>query len=198
MNVPGRHLLLVVSLSLLTPVSALDQRLQDDVQAARRPALEAPMRFFSRACNGTTLCAGLLAVAIFDPVLGVETAKTALLVLAPTNLIVEGLKRATDRTRPDGEHKPSNAAFPSSHAANIFALAVVMGRRWRRALPLFLVFAVLVAVSRVYLNRHWTSDVVVGALIGAGTAWGVARWRERRRAAATGAAAAATPAGSGA
>jgi undecaprenyl-diphosphatase len=181
MNLPGRGLLLAAMLSLLTPLAALDQRLQDEMQSARRPALESPMRFFSRACNGTTLCAGLLAVALFDPVMGVETARTALLVLAPTNLIVEGLKRATDRTRPDGEHKPSNASFPSSHAANIFALAVVLGRRWRRAVPLLLAVALLVGISRIYLNRHWTSDVVAGAAIGVLTALLVTRWRERRR-----------------
>jgi len=184
MNLPGRAVLLAAMLSLLTPLAALDQRLQDEMQSARRPALESPMRFFSRACNGTTLCAGLLAVALFDPVMGVETAKTALLVLAPTNLIVEGLKRATDRTRPDGEHKRSNASFPSSHAANIFALAVVLGRRWRRAVPWFLAVALLVGISRIYLNRHWTSDVVAGATIGALTALLVTRWRERRRRAA--------------
>jgi undecaprenyl-diphosphatase len=184
MNLPGRGVLLAAMLSLLTPFAALDQRLQDDMQSARRPALESAMRFFSRACNGTTLCAGLLAVALFDPVMGVETAKTALLVLAPTNLIVEGLKRATDRTRPDGEHKRSNASFPSSHAANIFALAVVLGRRWRRALPWLLAVALLVGISRVYLNRHWTSDVVAGAAIGVVTALLVTRWRERRRRAA--------------
>ena len=199
MTLPGRGLLLAVSLSLLTPLAALDQRLQDDVQSARRPALESSMRFLSRACNGTTLCAGLLAVALFDPVLGVETAKTAVLVLAPTNLIVEGLKRATDRTRPDGEHKRSNASFPSSHAANIFALAVVLGRRWRRAVPLFLAVAVLVGISRVYLNRHWTSDVLAGAAIGVATALLVTRWREKRRLsrAAPAGAAPAAPAASG-
>jgi undecaprenyl-diphosphatase len=177
MQAVARWLCVALWLALLGPLDALDQRLQDSVQAARRPTLEQPMRFLSRACNGTTLCAGLLAVALFDPVAGIETAKTALLVLAPTNLLVEGIKRATDRTRPDGEHKPSNASFPSSHAANIFALAVVLGRRWRRALPLFLLVAVGVAVSRVYLNRHWVSDVVAGAAIGVGTAYWVARWR---------------------
>jgi undecaprenyl-diphosphatase len=132
--------------------------------------------------------------------MGVETAQTALLVLAPTNLIVEGLKRVTDRTRPDGEHKRSNASFPSSHAANIFALAVVLGRRWRRAVPWLLVVALLVGISRVYLNRHWTSDVVAGAAIGALTAVLVTRWRERRRrsAAAPQAPADAPPDGAGA
>ena len=182
MHLTARWLCVALWLAFLGPIDALDHRVQDSVQSARRPALEQPMRFLSRACNGTTLCAGLLAVALFDPVAGIETAKTALLVLAPTNATVEVIKRLTDRMRPDGEHKPSNASFPSSHAANLFALAVVLGRRWRRAAPVFVLVALAVAVSRVYLNRHWLSDVVVGAAIGAGTAVLVARWRSRRAA----------------
>jgi len=180
MRLTARWLCVVLWLAFLGPIDALDQRVQDAVQSARRPALEQPMRFLSHACNGTTLCAGLLAVALFDPAAGIETARTALLVLAPTNAAVEVLKRLTDRTRPDGEHQPSNASFPSSHAANIFALAVVLGRRWRRFMPLFVLVALAVAVSRVYLNRHWLSDVVVGSAIGVGTAVWVARWRSRR------------------
>ena len=35
-------------------------------------------------------------------------------------------------------------------------------------------------LSRVYLDRHYVSDVVVGALIGVAIALLVARWRERR------------------
>jgi membrane-associated phospholipid phosphatase len=201
MHACARWLCVAMWLSLLAPLGTFDQRLQEMIQTSRRPALEPPMRFLSRACNGTTLCAGLLAVALFDPLYGIETAKTALLVLAPTNAVVEGIKRVTDRTRPDGEQKPSNASFPSSHAANIFALAIVLGRRWRRALPLFLLVALAVGYSRVYLDRHWVSDVVVGAAIGAGTAWWVARWREgrlRRRAAAGAPAAMGESSGTGA
>jgi len=34
------------------------------------------------------------------------------------------------------------------------------------------VFSFLMALSRVYLRAHWLSDVVAGALIGAGLALG--------------------------
>ena len=34
----------------------------------------------------------------------------------------------------------------------------------------------LVASSRLYLNRHFLSDVVVGAMIGFAWAWALARW----------------------
>ena len=109
------------------------------------------------------------------------TTVTALLALAPTNLVVETLKRTVNRTRPDGEHKRSNASFPSSHSANAFALAWVLARRWKRLAPLFWISASTVAISRLYLNRHYLSDVVVGALIGILSAWLVMRWMKGRR-----------------
>jgi undecaprenyl-diphosphatase len=101
--------------------------------------------------------------------------------LAGTNLVVEVLKRAVGRTRPDGARKRSNSSFPSSHAANAFALAWVLGARWRRGAPWFLALALTVAFSRMYLNRHFLSDVVAAALIGMICSWAAARWLPLRR-----------------
>jgi undecaprenyl-diphosphatase len=110
----------------------------------------------------------------------------AALALLPVNAAVELLKYAVDRTRPDGEHERKNSSFPSSHAANAFAIAAVLARRWRRAaIPAWLAASV-VAFSRVYLDRHWLSDVIGAlalALAGAwAAAWIVRWWRERRSA----------------
>ena len=85
--------------------------------------------------------------------------------------------------------KRSNAAFPSSHSANAFAVAFVIARRWRRAAVPAFAFAALVAWSRMYLDRHWLSDVVVGAALALGLAWLTSRawrrWRETRNLSAT-------------
>jgi membrane-associated phospholipid phosphatase len=135
----------------------------------------------------------LLAIALFDAAAGPATARLAVFALVPTNLVVEGLKRATNRTRPDGEQKRSNASFPSSHAANAAAIAWVFSSRWRRLTPAFWVLALLVAYSRMYLNRHYLSDVVVGFAIGIACAWLTARFLRRRAAAAATAAPAASP-----
>lgn len=179
-----RPLAAFLVLSLLAPVDAWDHRVESAIQTLRRPALEWAMHALTDACNPTTASATLLAIAAFGGPAGAATARFALAVLVPTNLAVEGLKRATFRARPDGEHKRSNAAFPSSHAANAFAFAVVFARRWRRFAPGFYVAAALVAWSRLYLNRHFPTDVLVGALIGFGFAWLLARvWDARARAA---------------
>lgn len=82
-----------------------------------------------------------------------------------------------DQVRQPG-HAPGTACgssrngMPSNHALNAFAtaafLSAALGRRWA---GLFVV-AALVALSRVYLAKHFPSQIAAGALLG--TLWGIA------------------------
>jgi lipid A 4'-phosphatase len=63
-------------------------------------------------------------------------------------------------------------SFPSGHATTAAALATGLFLLWPRALPLYVVAALLVMASRVVLDVHYTSDVIAGAAIGVATAWG--------------------------
>jgi undecaprenyl-diphosphatase len=72
-------------------------------------------------------------------------------------------------------------SFPSGHAvagaATAVALVLVLlppGRARRRWEFVAIGFAFVMALSRVYLNAHWFSDVVAGVLLGAGVALGSA------------------------
>jgi hypothetical protein len=81
-----------------------------------------------------------------------------------TEMIVEPIKFATQRQRPDLSDKH---AFPSGHAAVTFAAATVIERHlgWRKSL-LGYTIASYVAVSRLHDNRHYLSDVIFGAAVG--------------------------------
>lgn len=57
-------------------------------------------------------------------------------------------------------------SFPSGHATTAFALAAVIGFVSPRWFYPGLVFAAAIAVSRVSLGVHYTSDVVAGAIVG--------------------------------
>jgi len=173
----------LLATSLLLPVTNLDQAVRHEVQSARRPWLEPVMHGATSIGKPQVVLGALLALAIFGGAPGVALARTAIVAAVPTNLVVEGLKRITHRTRPDGSTDPRNASFPSSHAANAFALAVVLSARWRRGSVVFLLAAGLIAFSRMYLDRHFLSDVLFGAALGAlfgslAVAW--ARGRGRR------------------
>jgi membrane-associated phospholipid phosphatase len=176
----GRFALALVL--LVWPTQSLDDAVRAEVLGARQAWLDAPMHAASDQARPLLVVAsvGALAVGAAGRALVIETA----VVLAPVNLVVEGLKRLTFRARPDGTRRRSNAAFPSSHSANAFAVAFVLARRWRRSWPAWFALAATVAYSRLYLDRHWFSDVTAGALLGvllASLALGALdRWRRER------------------
>jgi len=81
-----------------------------------------------------------------------------------TEMLVEPIKFAVGRERPDGSNHQS---FPSGHAAITFATATVIERHlgWRKS---FLAYAIAsyVAASRLHDDRHYLSDVIFGAAVG--------------------------------
>ena len=97
-----------------------------------------------------------------DTVSGVRTIDLA---RATPRLLAVGLPL---RVKISDVKKPPNRgkSFPSSHAANCFALATVISVFYRRRGWIAFVPAVLVALSRMYVGVHWPSDVLAGCLIG--------------------------------
>ena len=83
-----------------------------------------------------------------------------------------------------GFHDPAYRSFPSLHEGGSFAFAAVVtsetARMWPRSkpyvAPLLYTFAVLPGVARVYKQKHWASDVVMGAAIGSFAGWKVVRY----------------------
>lgn len=57
-------------------------------------------------------------------------------------------------------------SFPSTHAVNNFAAAVVIGYFYRRWLSLALTIAAVIGFSRVYVGVHYPFDVLGGAVLG--------------------------------
>ena len=81
--------------------------------------------------------------------------------------VVQGLKHTTDVTRPDGTNKQS---FPSGHTATAFMTATMLSKEYGHISPWVSVGAYSVATAtglmRIANNKHWLSDVMVGAGIG--------------------------------
>jgi undecaprenyl-diphosphatase len=61
-------------------------------------------------------------------------------------------------------------SMPSAHAANWFAGTMVAFFYFRKSIRVMLPLACLVSFSRVYNGVHYPSDVLAGAILGAGTA----------------------------
>ncbi len=82
----------------------------------------------------------------------------------------KGIAYATARSRPSSDpfrFEFGRASFPSSHASQAFAVAAVLADRYDQPVPAIAYgLAGLVGASRLILNKHWTSDVVAGAVLG--------------------------------
>jgi len=112
-----------------------------------------------------------------------------LALLAATLMADHVLKPAIHRTRPfimvpdvpviGGP--PQDASFPSGHAANAFAGALVLSSVVPEGTAAWWSTAVAIAYSRVYLGVHYPLDVLCGALVGVACAalvlWGAGRRR---------------------
>ena len=91
-------------------------------------------------------------------------------------LVEYTLKHLIGRYRPDAEMPvlaaigPTFAAdidsFPSGHATSVFAVATAFADGYPRLAWLCYAMAATIAAGRVYLGRHYVSDVLAGAVIG--------------------------------
>lgn len=95
--------------------------------------------------------------------------------IAIPGLAVTIVKRLIGRVRPSQlgpfayvplSWRPDYASMPSGHATTAFAAAVAIGAVWPRARPLLWLYAIVIALSRVIISAHYTSDVIAGALVG--------------------------------
>jgi len=75
---------------------------------------------------------------------------------------------------PVGIGRTDSGSMPSSHAANWFAATMVLFLFYRKSLWIMLPLALGVSFSRLYNGVHYPSDVLAGALVGAGYAVAVA------------------------
>jgi membrane-associated phospholipid phosphatase len=107
--------------------------------------------------------------------------RTAILLKAEVIMLttVTLLKNETHVIRPDGSNDKS---FPSGHAAQAFLGAVIIQKEYGSKSILFPIAGYTIATSvglmRILNNRHYTSDVLVGAGIGMLSAH-IAYWTHR-------------------
>jgi undecaprenyl-diphosphatase len=73
------------------------------------------------------------------------------------------------------------ASMPSGHATTAFAALVAIGAIFPQARALMWIYAVLIALSRVLITTHYSSDVIAGAAVGAAGAYLVRNWFAARR-----------------
>ena len=99
---------------------------------------------------------------------------------AAATFITFGMKYSFKRSRPyitnpdlKAVGSGNSPSFPSGHTSVAFSSAMSLYLaypKWYVAVPAF-TYAASVGYSRMYLGVHYPSDVLAGAVIGAGSAW---------------------------
>lgn len=96
-------------------------------------------------------------------------------------VVTTSLKIAINRTRPYDAYPQDilnydvldDASMPSGHTSGAFATATALSLKypkWYVIAPSYL-WAASVGYSRMHLGVHYPSDVLAGAVVGAGSAW---------------------------
>jgi undecaprenyl-diphosphatase len=162
--------------TLLSELLEWDQALIDLTPALEHPVLTAVFVALSAWwVKGPLLLALGLGCDLWRRRLPLAFGAAAISVLS-ASLVVGRLKDLFERARPPEADPglgslvaiPTNASFPSGHAATAFAAATAIAILSPRMRPYALGIAAAVALSRVYLRVHFPLDVLAGAALGAG------------------------------
>ena len=169
---------------MINHIEQLDKELFLCLNGLHHPILDQVMYLFSERAFWIPLYLLLLILIVKQSgwkFLLVILPVTALVIAFTDQLSVHLFKEVFKRYRPCHNEEIKNMihlvkgcgglyGFVSSHAANSFALAVLIGNclksKWGNGVYFMIIWALLVSYSRIYNGVHYPADIIAGGLLG--------------------------------
>ena len=120
--------------------------------------LLAVLLFLFYGLNNNREIKALILTVLFEIIIVEFALKNLVLRIRPESVFSQQLIRLLAESK--------DYSFPSGHATIAFAGAYILTRQRPKLKVFFYLLATLVALSRVYLGKHYPSDVFAGAITG--------------------------------
>jgi undecaprenyl-diphosphatase len=172
---------MVLARSLLSFIETRDRRLMRRVNRWRAPRwVRYGSLFATRLGDGWLWYALAPLILVFGGDLRYRALATASFAALTGILLFKAVKHTSHRRRPCDQEPhcwatilpPDQFSFPSGHTITAFAIALSLGHLYPQMEPALLLTAACIGVSRVLLGMHFLSDVLAGAIFGAGVGYG--------------------------
>ncbi len=183
---PLKNISLGIGLLAIVSFFAVDQELSQFVSAERHPWLYRPVRELTDFAEGKYYFASVALIWMIGWVVKNKAWKDwglfAFLSLLFSGICLQITKHLVGRQRP---HVTENLipdifhfyntnshyhSFPSGHSQTAFSFATVLWITYPKHRNLFFTIAAILALTRLPLEEHFLSDILIGGLLGF---WGV-------------------------
>ncbi len=155
--------LLLIAFSLFRTDSIITYGISDGLKG---PAADFIFNTATLSGNRESILLYSAVFTVFGDSADISHQKEAIIGGALTSGACSLIRYIINRRRPTGNTSRWNSSFPSGHSEMSAFIAVYFGKRYPKyRIPLY-VWALLVGTSRVYLKRHWFSDVMAGYALG--------------------------------
>lgn len=170
----------LVSVGIVPTALILDARVASWTPAWKHPVVDLLVGLVNPIGSGVTLLAACAIVVVCGRVFRRSRLEGAawlgMLAFVTSGALEFTLKHLVSRSRPQAGLSclaflgpawlPDVDSFPSGHATSVFSVAAAFASCYPALGPVLYALAAAVAMGRVYLARHYVSDIVAGAMIG--------------------------------